>query len=257
MNAIPLPLLALLLVTAMLGAHWIAYSLRQRQIRRSGAGEGGEENYLVSGVFGLLALLMAFAFSLAIGRFEDRRHLALDEANAIDTMASRIELVEEPRRAELHRLLADFAAARTAAGRLQDDASWDASAARADAAGAAFRTAMIDTVRSGPDSNRSILLIEAMNTMLDTATARHAARGARLPGEVLLLLALYCVAGGAMLGYALARSGHRHLVASALLFTALAAAFATIIDLDRPRGGAIVVSQQDLEQVAERIGATQ
>lgn len=255
MNAIPLPILALLLVAVMLAAHLAGFKLRARRIARTGDPGGSDENYLVSGVFGLLALLMAFAFSLAIGRFEDRRHLALLEANAIDTMASRIELVEQPKRAELIGLLGTFARARAEAGRVQDDASWQANAGKADAAGTAFRDALIASVRTQPESAHSILLVEAMNTMLDTATARHAARGARLPGEVLLLLAFYCIAGAAMLGYALARSGHRHLTASALLFAALAAAFATIIDLDRPRGGAIVVQQQDLEQVAQRIGA--
>ena len=45
------------------------------------AGAGGEaagESYVLSGAFGLLALLMAFAFSLAIGRYETRRLLVIE-----------------------------------------------------------------------------------------------------------------------------------------------------------------------------------
>ena len=44
-------------------------------------------------VFGLLGLLIAFTFSGAASRFEDRRHLITEEANAIGTAYLRIDLL--------------------------------------------------------------------------------------------------------------------------------------------------------------------
>src|SRR5215218_3538314 len=44
-------------------------------------------------VFGLLGLLLAFTFSGAASRFDDRRNLIVDEANAIGTAWLRIDLL--------------------------------------------------------------------------------------------------------------------------------------------------------------------
>ena len=44
-------------------------------------------------VFGLLGLLLAFTFSGAASRFEHRRHLITEEANAIGTAYLRIDLL--------------------------------------------------------------------------------------------------------------------------------------------------------------------
>ena len=63
---------------------------RARRRRHPGAGEQGQ-NTIESAVFGLLGLLLAFTFSGAAGRFEDRRHLIMEEANAIGTAWLRLE----------------------------------------------------------------------------------------------------------------------------------------------------------------------
>src|SRR4249919_3832924 len=46
-------------------------------------------------VFGLLGLLIAFTFSGAASRFEERRHLVTREANAIGTAYLRIDLLPD------------------------------------------------------------------------------------------------------------------------------------------------------------------
>ncbi len=44
-------------------------------------------------MFALLGLLVAFTFSGAASRFEDRRHLISEEANAIGTAYLRLDLL--------------------------------------------------------------------------------------------------------------------------------------------------------------------
>lgn len=205
---------------------------------------------ILSGVFGLLALLMAFAFSLAIGRYEHRRQLALDEANAIGTMAGRLGLLEDAQRVPLARMLGTYARARAEAGRVPGDTEWEAAVARAATLGNLFGDRLIGTLRTMPPDTRGPVLVAAWNSMGDIATARHAERNARLPGEVLLLLALYCCAGAAVLGYGPDTAGPRHGTASIALFVLLCAAYVTVLDLDRPRAGAIVVPQGELDTVA-------
>ena len=63
-----------------------------------------------AGVFGLLGLLIAFTFSGAASRFEDRRHLITAEANAIGTAYLRIDLLPgdaQPAMRELFRRYTD------------------------------------------------------------------------------------------------------------------------------------------------------
>jgi hypothetical protein len=62
----------------------------------------------VAAVLGLLAFLLAFTFGMAASRFEIRRELALDEANAIGTTYLRAALVPEPQRTEIRTLLRDY-----------------------------------------------------------------------------------------------------------------------------------------------------
>ena len=57
-------------------------------------------------MFALLGLLLAFSFSGAASRFEDRRHLITQETNAIGTAYLRIDLLPgdaQPKMRELFR----------------------------------------------------------------------------------------------------------------------------------------------------------
>ena len=67
----------------------IAAARRARDPEGLTKGGGAAE----AGVFGLLGLLIAFTFSGAAARFEDRRHLISDEANAIGTAYLRVDLL--------------------------------------------------------------------------------------------------------------------------------------------------------------------
>src|SRR4030095_3260043 len=57
--------------------------------------EGAREGVVAveGAIFGLLGLLIAFTFSGAAARFDDRRHLIVEEDNAIGTAYLRVDLV--------------------------------------------------------------------------------------------------------------------------------------------------------------------
>ena len=94
-----LVLIAVVLFAAM-GVMAVLGALLQRRHAgppdRSEKKEGGQEGYVVSAVLGLLALLMGFTFSLAVDRFDARRVLVLQEANAIGTAYLRAQLLASP-----------------------------------------------------------------------------------------------------------------------------------------------------------------
>jgi hypothetical protein len=65
-------------------------------------------------VFGLLGLLIAFTFSGAASRFEDRRHLIGEETNAIGTAYLRIDLLPADAQPEMRQLFLRYLDVRSA-----------------------------------------------------------------------------------------------------------------------------------------------
>lgn len=63
-------------------------------------------------VFALLGLLIAFTFSGAASRFEDRRHLITEEANAIGTAYLRLDLLPAASQSRLQKLFYDYTGVR-------------------------------------------------------------------------------------------------------------------------------------------------
>jgi hypothetical protein len=76
-------------------------------IRAEGRGSSNLTT-LESAMLGLLALMIAFTFSMALARFDLRRDAVLNEANAIGTTALRARLLPEPHRTETLKLLQEY-----------------------------------------------------------------------------------------------------------------------------------------------------
>ncbi len=250
LDSVPIWLVVVLLAATMTASSAAGHRLNQALRRRAADAPGNGESYVLSGVFGLLALLLAFAFSLAIQRFEERGELVMEEANAIGTLASRLALLAPAQELALRRELAAYANARAQAGLIAGEAEWETATLRAAGQFDRFARSLYTALNATPPDTRIPVLVQALNAVGDIATARHAARKARLPGEVMILLLLFCIGGATVLGYALDGGASRHAVVSLTFFALLAMAFATILDLDRPRGGAILVPQEELERTA-------
>jgi hypothetical protein len=62
----------------------------------------------VGATMGLLAFMLAFSFGSATSRYEDRKQLVLDEANAIGTTYLRADVLDQHYRAQARCLLKDY-----------------------------------------------------------------------------------------------------------------------------------------------------
>lgn len=245
----PLWLDFLLLLAVCVGAFELGRLLGQRMLRRAIADDGdNSETHALSGVFGLLALLMAFSFGMALDRYEERRALVVEEANALGTLASRLALLPDEQAVAVRLELAGYARERLAFGGADTEAKAAEAAARAEAIHARIGAIIYTSLAASPSDPRGPALLQPFNEAGDIATSRLAAREAHLPDAVLLLLCLFCVAGAAMLGYSRAGSPRAHRPASLMFLALLAVAFITVLDLDRPRGGSIQVPQRAMER---------
>jgi hypothetical protein len=198
------------------------------------------EGYVLSGVLGLLALLVAFTFGMALNRFEVRRDLVVQEANALGVAYLRTSILDDP--ARLRALLRAYAEARLAygltGGETQRAAEWQAAQLRPLIWAEAVR--LVGPSRQTP---LPAFVLEPLNQAFSAATARRAALSDRLSSPVVLTLVLFMVAAAAVLGYSIAAASGRLHVASLAMFALFALAFWVILDLDRPRGGPIRVPQ--------------
>jgi hypothetical protein len=209
-----------------------------------------QEGYVVSAMLGLLALLMGFTFALAVDRYETRRVLVLEDANAIGTAYLRAQLLGEPHRSRLSGLLVAYTdnmiqLAQTERGQNQellarDDRlltdMWSATAA-------AF-----DSIR-GLDFSSALVI--SMNTVIDLDASRRAARQAHVPTPVFVALLAYLLVTAALLGYVLL--AWRTRIAGSITLALLTLSFVLVIDIDRPTTGTIRETQGPMEQLQQSL----
>ncbi len=107
-----LPTIFLIGVAVILATIEIGRLLGVRTVGRNddnaSAAEDDNVSTLESAVLGLLALMIAFTFAMALSRFEARRDAVLNEANTISTTALRARLLPEPHRAEALKMLQEY-----------------------------------------------------------------------------------------------------------------------------------------------------
>jgi hypothetical protein len=111
---LPIPGIVLALFVGMMVAYEVGIRAHNRLRARADSKNSGssDEGFILSGVLGLLALLMAFSFSMAVGRYESRRELMLTEANAISSFDLMAEAVEAPLSDQMRAQLRPYASAR-------------------------------------------------------------------------------------------------------------------------------------------------
>jgi hypothetical protein len=233
----------LLCMFAAAFAGYRARTLRRRLTKGRDQSGSNQESYLIGGMLGLLALLLAFSFSMAVDRYEERRHLVVQEANAIGTAYLRAQLLDQPHRARLSQLLVDYTdnrivLASASAGQLEGQM----------AENDRLLTTIWAAVAAARDSARaqgiSTPLLLAFNQMIDLDTERKVARKVRVPQAVLLLLLSFLVLTAAVLGFVL--EGLRAWVHGFVLFLLLSLYVSIIADLNRPTSGNITESQEPM-----------
>lgn len=211
-----------------------------RRIAARGDEDHSQEGYLVGSMLGVLALLMAFSFSMALDRYEERRHLVIQEANAIGTSYLRAQLLDEPHRSRLSRLLIAYTDNRVALGTGQH-AGLDRQLELNDKLLTDIWAAVMAARDSAALHGISTPMLMTYNEVIDLDTERKVARQVRVPAPVMLLLYGFLLLTAAVLGYVIEERRAR--LGAFVLFLLLALYVSVIADLNRPASGNIQESQ--------------
>jgi hypothetical protein len=196
---------------------------------------------IVGATLGLLAFLLTFTFGTAADRFNARRQLLVAEVNAIGTVYLRAELLPEPHRNEVRKLLREYVDER-----LQWAGVKNIHASRSSAE--LHRQLWAQAVAVGAQRPGSVvvaLFIDSVNEVIDLHTNRAVARQlSRIPGTFWIVLYVVAFLALSAMGYhggVAETSRSPAMLAVAIAFSAV---IVLIVDLDRPGEGAINVSQR-------------
>lgn len=209
-------------------------------------------------VFALLGLLVAFSFSGAAARFDDRRHLIVEETNAIGTAYLRVDLTAPAAQPAIRELFRTYVDARLGVYRaLPDLDAARVALARADGLQREIWAAGLAGCRDAGPQPCAIMLLPALNAMFDITSTRTAATRMHPPPVILWLLCGLAFGCAFLAGYSMAVGNRRKWTHMVVFAAVLSLSVYVIVDLEFPRLGFIRVEGFDQMLVDLRAGMDQ
>ena len=196
-------------------------------------------------VFALLGLLIAFTFSNAASRFDTRRLQIVDEANAIGTAYLRIDLLPAAAQPPLRERFRQYVDLRVEVYRSLPnlDQAYRSLERSVELQRDIWRLAVAGC--EGATSPCAVLLLPALNQMIDIVTTRTVASRIHTPWIVFALLFLLALLAALLAGYGMAGARTRswvHVINFALI---MSVSVYLILDLEYPRFGLVRLDAYD------------
>jgi hypothetical protein len=200
----------------------------------------------------LLSLLLGFTLAMALPRFDLRKQLVLDEANAIGTTSLRAGILPEAQRGSVRALLLQYVRTRQAYSHaVPGDSQLGDAIARTKTLQASLWRQAEDAGRQSPTAI-SALFIASLNETIDLSEKRLAALENRIPPTIWLMLTLIAVLTCLVSGYGQRR---RFWLIAIIFPLMIAIVMGLIADLDSPRSGFLRVDVRSLERLSRDLAA--
>jgi hypothetical protein len=210
---------------------------------------------LTTAVLALMALMLAFTFSLSVTRFDLRKNLIVSEATAIQSVRNGVDYLAPQPKAQALTLLGSYLQQRIAFLEVGNDPPREREAI---AKSRSLHTEMwkiaTDSANyEAPDAEvRSVQyseLTEALLKLNDVSRQREAARERRVPQAALLMLFALALGSGAVLAYISGASAHPDRLATYVVLCLVCLVIYLIIDFDRPRRGLMRLDSAPLREL--------
>jgi hypothetical protein len=213
---------------------------------RSQVAEFQEDYRLIEGaILTLLGLIIGFAFSMAVARYDLRKNYEEQEANAIGTEYLRADFLPEPAATRVKTLLRDYLAERVSFYVTTDSKAL----ARIDAETARLQSDLWSAVRAPALQQPTpvmALVVQGMNDVLNAQGYTLAAWLNHIPPVAWSLMLAIAICATILVGVG-SKKTEALFGASMVLPFVLAIAFFLIADIDSPRMGLISVTPQNLQ----------
>jgi len=200
---------------------------------------------VVAALLGLLGLLLAFSFEIGDSRFDKRKQLVLDEANAIATTYLRADMLPAPNGPRIQELLRQYIDERS---NVRSMAELDRMLARSAALHAQLWHEATEVARANMGSPVVALFVASLNEVIDLHESRlTVALFQRLPPAIFGVLYFVSLLSVAMIGLRAGMDRTRSAAATVALVVVIMSVLLLIGSLDRPTSRLFDVSKHALD----------
>lgn len=244
-------LLTLGLIAAMIGLVEVGRCIGIWKAKRTGE-TGAPLTTVESAIFALVGLILAFTFSSALSGFESERRSIGQEANAIDTVWERLDLLRAEERRALQKLVMQYVDSRLEEFRNQKDS---AAAERefnrmSDLQDQIWRQAVAACHSSGL-AQSFVVLLPAINQMGDVSRARHLAVHLHPPSIIPAMLVFLMLICSLLAGHGMVGKKSRSWLHIFCFIISIALTVFVIADLEFPYLGLFRVNKVDYQDLLE------
>jgi hypothetical protein len=231
------------------------YRMGHTAHRRSEDEKESPVGAIAGSILGLLAFMLAFSFGMVSDRYDMRRGLIREEAQAVCTAFFRADFLPEADRAEAKRLLRQYVDERIDAVQSGNMARVREAVAHAETIHLRLWERAVANARVDMNSDVAALYIESVNDLMAIHAQRVAVGAARIPTVIWYALGILVVLGMIAVGYQTGIAGSRRSGSMPILAVSFSLVIALISSLDRPFSDLITVSQFPLEHARAAIHA--
>ena len=219
--------------------------------RQLNAEDRSDFGFIVGATLTLLGLIIGFSFSMAVGRYDQRKNYEEEEANAIGTEYVRAELLPSADAEKIQALLRQYLGQRIQFYEVR----YGERLQQIDAGTARLQNEMWFAVK-GPALAQptpvTALVVSGMNDVLNRQGYTQAAWWNRIPVAAWGLMILIGICCNLLLGFATRPAKARTFLLMVLPLV-VSISFLLLADLDSPRGGIIRVHPQNLLSLSQSL----
>jgi len=198
----------------------------------------------------LLGLLLAFTFSMSLGRHEQRRAMVVAESNAIGDFYTCASLLKEPTRSRLQTVIREYAQHKRDASRnLRTEQDIDKELHWYQQAHGRMTVLVSEALVDGTPI--AVSLANTLNNVTSTDATRLAAYRDRLPWIIVLLLFVGAIVPTFLMGLQQAPSTRPHVSGTICFLLMVTMVVFVTLDLNQPQRGTITVSQEPLQRLTQ------
>jgi hypothetical protein len=236
----------LLLVLAQAGYRF-GFSFRRRNPDAAESHSGSVQG----AVLGLLGLLLGFSFAMAVGRYDTRRSLVVEEANSIGTTWLRADFLPEAQKNAVKDQLKRYTRLKLDSFKSMDDRDASSRIRREVAEIHHALWVHADAAAIEKPTPVTVSFITTLNETIDLDSSRKASMANHVPGVVWVLLLVVAGCGAWSSGYGSGASGLRSTFNQFVFPVLIGIVITLIADIDRPTKGLIGMNQEPLQDLLE------
>ena len=217
--------------------------------RRVGRAVGTDKEEVASGaadgvIFAVFGLIIAFTFSTSASRFDERRKLIVEQANALGTASLRLDALDPADRAPIRRLMIRWAQLAQRIPSVEDKAAMAAVVNDAAAVQSEVWRLAAAAVERKQQAALWAFVMSPINDWTNLSTSRLATIDRGTPPMVMPTVIALSFVASVLAGFHMSR--HRRSWLHCVAFSGiLALVIYVILDLNHPRSGLIRVDAMD------------